>query len=218
MQKVIDNNYNLVGGVYRETKQQSNFKIVKLGEICNFIRGVTYKKTDVSNDVTHNIILRANNININNSFNYKNLIYLRDDFVIHSEKLLNNEDILICIASGSKNHLGKIAFVEFSKPHCYAGGFMGILRGKTNITSRYLYFMLCSKNWQNYITQKIVGTNINNLNKNILNNFKIPLPSIEQQQEIVNELDNHQKAIIEAEQVIDMHKKKINYRLDKLFN
>ena len=53
---------------------------------------------------------------------------------------------------------------------------------------------------------RIVGSSINNLNSTILNEFNIPLPPLEIQDEIVRELEQYQKIIDGSKQVVDNYK------------
>ena len=185
-------------------------KIVRLGDVANFIRGVTYKKEDSVLFKTVNTILTADNININNTLSIKELklIFLKEEIIIPKDKLLNKHDVFICTSSGSKNHIGKVAYIN-ENIGCFAGGFMGILRVKNSIIPKFLYFFLTSKFVKNQIRDISVGANIRNLSSNI-NNLIVTLPPLETQQKIVEELDNIQKGIDCLNEAIDSLKKQLN--------
>lgn len=202
--KIEANDYNLVGTRYREIKRQSGKRqMVKLGEVLELTRGVTYKKDDEVLKETQNIILRANNISIENGLYLQDLVFLNENINLQNEKLLKENDIFICLASGSKNHLGKVAFIDCENANkYYAGGFMGILRTKEGVSSRYLFYTLNNLHWKEYIINNVNGTNINNLRFNLISNFEIPLPPLEEQIKIVEKLDVIQKSIKEAQNLI----------------
>lgn len=81
-----------------------------LDEICNFSRGLTYSKKDEV-ETSNNIVLRANNIDlISNSLNFDELKYINSEIIIPEDKKVKANSIMICISSGSKSHLGKVAF------------------------------------------------------------------------------------------------------------
>ena len=57
--------------------------------------------------------MRATNINLdNNKLNLTKLKYIKESIKIDDDKILKKGDILICTASGSMSHLGKVALIE----------------------------------------------------------------------------------------------------------
>jgi type I restriction enzyme M protein len=178
---------------------------VELGEVCEFIRGVTYKSTDETNNKNGCGVLRANNIDIDNKLNLKEIKYIRKDLQLDETKKLHKNDIFICIASGSKKHLGKVAYIKRELPY-FCGGFMAMLRSKDNILPKYLFYTLISKEYSNFINNLTVGVNINNLKSSQLFKFKIPLPPLEIQEQIIAQLDSYQKIIDGARQVVENYK------------
>lgn len=164
------------------------YELQKISEFCELIRGVTYKKTsEVTNEGYD--VLRANNINLDNSLNTEDIkkISYHENFS-DLKKLIKN-DIFICLASGSKQHIGKVAFIS-ENTNFYFGGFMGAIRVKNNsLNPKYLYAFLTSNIFNSYLSNTIFGANINNLSSQILYNFKIPVPPIEIQNEIANKIE-----------------------------
>lgn len=196
--------YNLTASRYEENKDYTNcqYEMVKLGDICELTRGITYSKNEET-DKSNNIVLRANNINLaTKKLDLSDLKYLKEDFVIDSKKLLKKDDIFICLASGSKEHIGKVAFISENMPYMF-GGFMGSLRTTSKNSSKYIYYILSSELFSHYLKSTITGVNINNLNSKILYQFEIPLPPLEVQEEIVKELDQYQAIIDGAQKVVD---------------
>lgn len=160
----------------------------KLEDLANFYRGLTYKKTDEV-EYSSNIVLRANNIDLEtNHLNFDELKYLREDFYIDDFKKVKKNSIIICTASGSKSHLGKVALIDNEYNYAF-GGFMGMLIPKNNIYSKYLFYSLITERYKDYIDNIANGTNINNLKFSDISSFFIPLPPIEEQKKIVDKLD-----------------------------
>ena len=160
----------------------------KLGDVCEFYRGLTYTKNDEVS-FSKNIVLRANNISLlHNKLNFEELKYIQNKIKIKNEKIVKKGALLICTASGSKKHLGKIALID--KNYNYAfGGFMGQLIPNKNILSKYFYYCLITDSYKNFIKNLSDGTNINNLKFKDLQIFKIPLPPLAEQKRIVAILD-----------------------------
>lgn len=167
---------------------KEGWKTVKLGDVCDFFRGLTYGKTDEV-DFSSNIVLRSNNIELKSfKLNLAELKYISDDFVIPSEKRVKKGSLLICTANGSKEHLGKVALID--KDFNYAfGGFMGLLVPSEEILAPYLYYMMLSDSYKKYIKSLSDGANINNLKFKDLAVFELPLPPLEEQHHIVSILD-----------------------------
>lgn len=173
----------------KKIKIETKWETEKLGKIIKVIKGVTYSKKDQVYKATPNIILTADNITLDNCLDIVKKVYLKNDFNINSTAKLIKNDIFICFSSGSRKHVGKVAFIENNTEY-FAGGFMGILRSKSdNINMKYLYLMLSSPSIQENIKLEGKGANIKNLNEEI-KSIDIPLPPIEIQKQIVNEINN----------------------------
>ena len=87
---------------------------------------------------------------------------------------------------------------------------MGVIRKKSEvIESLYLFYLLRSFKFNEYLGKAISGANINNLNSTILSVYKIPLPPLEVQRKIILQPDNYQKIIDGAKQIVDNYKPEI---------
>ena len=87
-------------------------EIKKLGEVVTFQRGLTYSKDDEV-DFSSNCVLRSNNIELESmSILLDELKYIREDFIVGEDKKVKKDTILICMSNGSKQHLGKVAFID----------------------------------------------------------------------------------------------------------
>ena len=189
------------------TKKVSNtiFPKIDLGDLIVFERGLVYSKKD---EVENNGIkvLRANNIDVlSGKVNFTDVKMIDKKSKVNERQKLKKNDVFICVASGSKDHIGKVSFIE-DDLDCYFGGFMGVIRVKGSIIPKYLFFQLRHQTFNSYLRNRIVGASINNLNSTILNEFNFPLPPIEVQEEIVRELEQYQKIIDGAKQVVDNYK------------
>lgn len=166
----------------------SKFPKVALIEVAEFTRGLTYTKSDEV-DFSSNVVLRANNVDLNSgTILYENLKYLRDSFHIPREKKVKPGSLIICTASGSKSHLGKVALIPESIDMAF-GGFMGMLSPRDGLDGRYLYYALRSPMYLDFISKVTDGANINNLKFSDLGLFEFPLPPLDEQKRIVAKLD-----------------------------
>ncbi len=174
----------------------------KLSEICDFQRGLTYSKEDEV-DFSNNIVLRANNINMEkNILDFTELKYIKDEILIHENKKVKVGSLVICTASGSKSHLGKVALID--KQYDYAfGGFMGQITPKDEIDSKFLFYIFTSEAYKDLIGRLSDGVNINNLKFSDLEDFPIPLPPLPEQLRIVSILDEALKKLDQAKENIE---------------
>lgn len=190
----------------------------KLGEVSHYYRGVTYnKKQEVSPNSGGTKIFRANNINIGtNSLNYDDIKEISNDVKIKDFQWLYKGDILICAGSGSKEHVGKVAYIMDDLNYSY-GGFMGKIVTDDLLSSRYLFHLISGVLFKKYLEVALNSTTINNLNSEIVNNFKIPIPSLAEQERIVGILDTFTAAIDNLKKQIELRKKQYSVLIDSCF-
>ena len=159
-----------------------------LGDVCEFQRGLTYSKSDEV-DVSDNVVLRATNIDLTtNLLTFDELKYISDKVVVPENKKVKKGSLMICTASGSKSHLGKVAFIDDDYGYAF-GGFMGMLTPLNGLLPKYLFHLLTSEDYKDFIGALSDGANINNLKFNDLKRFSVPVPSMAEQQRIVGILD-----------------------------
>ncbi len=189
----------------------------KLGDIGEYIRGVTYKKNQEINNLECGIkVLRANNITLSNHLNFEDIKVINKNVKIRKEQYLKKNDILICAGSGSSEHIGKVAFIDTDFDYVF-GGFMGVIRIR-EINSRFVYHIFTSNIFKQYLEKSLNTTTINNLNANILQNFLIPIPPLEIQQEIVKILDAFTELNTELNTELKARKKQYEYYQNMLLD
>lgn len=168
-----------------------------LGDLCEFHRGLTYAKTDEV-PISNNVVLRANNVNlVSNALDLSDLRYIADTVQVPVDKKLRRGSLLICTASGSKSHLGKVAYVDGDYGYAF-GGFMGQITPSVGVDGRYLFHALTSPDYKDFIAALSDGSNINNLKFNDLRHFPVAAPNLEEQQRIVAILDEAFEGIATA--------------------
>ena len=168
-----------------------------LGEVADFERGLTYSKTDEVAQ-SRNGVLRANNIDLTTKLlDLTDIRYIADTVQVPPTKKVRKGSLLICTASGSRSHLGKVALIEDDYDLAF-GGFMGLITAGHAVGSRFLYYLLTSERFQEKLDSLAGGTNINNLKFKDIADFSIPIPSLEEQRRIVAVLDEAFAAIATA--------------------
>jgi type I restriction enzyme S subunit len=176
---------------------KAGWQLKTLGEVCGFQRGLTYSKGDEV-ESSNNIVLRANNIDVDsNLLNLADLKFISDKVTIPETKIARKGSLLICTASGSKNHLGKVAYIDDDYGYAF-GGFMGMLTPCDELSPKYLFHLMTSYQYKDFISSLADGVNINNLKFDDLRLFPVPFPSIPEQQRIVTILDQAFEGIAAA--------------------
>ena len=193
----------------------SQFSLEPIEDLAEVIRGVTYSKEDQVLEITDNVILTADNITLSGNLEINKQIYLRTRKKLDSDKRLKKNDCFVCFSSGSKNHVGKISFIDKDLPF-YAGGFMGIIRSNSDrILPKFLYAILNSPSYRQIISDESNGNNIQNLSQSI-GRIKIPVPPIDVQKQIVEEIGKVDKSVSDSMLRIDKCESDIESLLSSL--
>ncbi|MBK7578417.1 MAG: restriction endonuclease subunit S [Ignavibacteria bacterium] len=174
--------------VERGAAMKKGWQIKTIGDLGEFQRGLTYGKSDEV-DVSDNVVLRATNIDLaTNLLIFDELKYISEKVVIPESKKVKKGSLMICMASGSKTHLGKVAFIDDDYGFAF-GGFMGMLTPKSDVLPRYLFHLMTSEDYKDFIGALSDGANINNLTFDKLKVFPVPVPPLSEQHRIVRILD-----------------------------
>jgi type I restriction enzyme, S subunit len=196
---------------------KAGWEMKRLGEVCEFQRGLTYAKVDEV-DVSDNIVLRATNINLaTNLLDLSELKYINDNVVVPITKKVKKHSLMICTASGSKSHLGKVAYIDDDYDYAF-GGFMGMITPKASLGSRFLFHLMTSGAYKDFIGELSDGANINNLKFDDLRNFIIPIPPFSEQQRIVAILDEAFEGIATAKANAEKNLKNARALFDSYLN
>jgi type I restriction enzyme S subunit len=189
------------------------FKTV--GDIATYTRGVTYGKNDEQTDGAIRV-LRSNNITLSsNTVNFDDVKTVSDSVRVRDNQWLRANDILISAASGSKAHVGKVAYIYEDIEYCF-GGFMAVLRTSSGMDSRFLFHLLIGSTFSNHLDSALSTSTINNLNASIMNAFRVPVPHLEVQREIVKVLDTFTKLEAELEAELEARRRQYQYYRDAL--
>lgn len=165
-----------------------NCEYKRLGDVCDFRRGLTYSKNEESQTPTDVAVVRSNNIDLSTySFITDDLKYLVSNFVVPKDKILVKDSILMCMSNGSSSHIGKVAYIDKDYPYAF-GGFMGLILPH-DIESKYLYYFFRSQTFKIAVDKLGNGINIANLKFSTLSKLPILVPLKNEQQKIVSELD-----------------------------
>ena len=189
-------------------------------DVCDLIRGITYNKSQEAKTETEDAhkVLRANNITLYlNVLNFEDVKLVSKDVVVKPEQHLYAGDILMCAGSGSKEHVGKVAFISENINYTF-GGFMAVVRCKAGILPRYMFHILSSHYFSSHLDVQINSSTINNINKQVMQSFAFPVPPLPVQEEIVRVLDAFTELQAELQAELQKRKQQYNFYRDNLLS
>ena len=213
LEKLIEKKRAIKQGAMQELlRPNEGWEVKKLGEIGKCHRGVSYNpERDLypyDTDITVRL-LRSNNIQ-NRNLDLNNLQFV-DRAIVKSNQILQNNDIVICMANGSKQLVGKSTIYNDKDNNKYTfGAFMGCFRIDENLaSSSFVAVTFQSFQYRSYIDVLLSGSSINNLNPSNIESIDIPFPSWEEQVRIATILGE-----LDAE-IAGLEQKRGKYKLIK---
>ena len=156
-------------------------------DVSQYFRGITYKKEQSSTTSCSGMlpIIRANNID--GALCFDNLVFVKET-LISDEQKIKTGDIVFAMSSGSKKHVGKCAISTKDFKGSF-GAFCGLLRPIHEINNIFLSYSFKYREFRHYIESISKGTNINNLKRGHLLDYKLPLPPTNEQRRIVAKIE-----------------------------
>lgn len=151
----------------------------KLGDVADFIRGITYKPNDLVENFSEGSTVCMRTANVQVQLKQDDLLSVPISLVKNKDKFLIEGDILVSTAN-SWNLVGKCCWIPKLDYSATAGGFISILRAnQEKLDQRYLYHWFNSPNTQ--LLARNCGrqtTNISNMDLERCLSIKIPLPPL----------------------------------------
>ena len=171
--KIIEELKKLKCAIIENVLNNCHDNKMQLGDVGIYIRGLTYSSNDVV-EQKGTIVMRSNNIINGSLLDYDNNV-VRVNKQISKDQQLEHEDIVVCMANGSSDLVGKSSFYDGK---CLSpitvGAFCGIYRSKEPITK----WLFQTNRYRRYIWNSLQGGNgaIANINgEDILRmSFSIP--------------------------------------------
>lgn len=177
---------------------KDDWEVKKLGELGKCHRGVSYSPEKDLHPFDKNFtvrLLRSNNIQ-NRNLDFTDLQFVNSE-IVKENQILQENDIVICMANGSKQLVGKSAIFKTKDSLKYTfGAFMSCFRvDQTLASSLYIAANFQSYQYRNYIDVLLSGSSINNLNPSNIESISIPFPNISEQTRIATILSDMDEEI-----------------------
>jgi type I restriction enzyme M protein len=191
--------------------RNSSFPIVSIGDVCEMINGYAFKSDDLKNEEGTGLIpvIKIGNLTRDGKIDTEGIQYHSYNDSL-KKYLLESGDILVAMTGATT---GKVSIIE-------KGGFLlnqrvGSIRIKNEevLLNNYLKQLLFSNHFYQYCQLNAGGGAQGNISPSQILDYEIPLPPIEVQQVIVRELEQYQKIIDGARQVVENYKPVIDIDL-----
>jgi type I restriction enzyme S subunit len=198
-EKLIEKKKAIKQGVMQELlKPKEGWVTKKLGEVGMCLRGVSYSpETDLDLDENENNLSLLRSNNIQDGLLHKNNLQFVKSHIVKEFQIIKDSDIIICMANGSKQLVGKAAIIDNIKRNRYTyGAFMGCFRVNSNNNPNFIFALMESKQYRDYIDILLAGSSINNLNPGAIESMSFQIPDRSIQDSIAELLGDIQKSII----------------------
>ena len=179
-------------------KVPKEWEVVRLGEVCEFKRGFSYRSNQITKDFTKVRFITINDIEKEGGIKRNSeKIFIKESVNIDPELFLNKGDILIANTDMSKGFIigAPILIENINGKLIYSMDLTKLIFNKSKINSKFLFYYLK----HNIIRQKMKsfaqGTNVLHLNHDLAKLLKLPLPPLPEQQKIAEILSTVDKRL-----------------------
>jgi len=155
------------------------WEVKRLGDFGKCLRGVSYSgDTDLSSHDTNttNRLLRSNNVQAA-TINTKDVQFVNRERV-SEQQIMQVNDVLICMANGSKGLVGKAGIFKINDGYVYTfGAFMGCYRTQPQLADpAFVFFLFQTNQYRDCINNLLAGSSINNLKPSAVESLEFDVP------------------------------------------
>jgi len=202
-----DENISLAINNYKTIDIQSNFELIQLNKVVQIESGKREKGGAKDKGIPS---LGGEHITSKGEISFEKEKFISEEFFQTMKKgILRNKDVLI-VKDGATT--GRVGIYKNEFKNAAINEHVFILRANENLVPEYLYYVLRSDEFQSALKNKIQGI-IQGINLKFAE-LLIPLPPLEKQQEIVDEIEQYQKVIDGARQVVENYSVTFDYKHD----
>jgi type I restriction enzyme M protein len=216
-QKIIDGAKAVVENYKPKIDIDSDWEMVKLGNICSIGDGNYSSKYPKASEFVEKGIPFLTATNLKNGTVVKNGIrYISKEQHLQLTKghVLKND--LVIVVRGSSTGNNSIVPSEYEGANLNSQ--LVFLRvSDKRIDSRYLFAVFNTHNVQKIVLNAISGSAQPQLPNGVLLSIKIPLASIETQHQIVTQIEKEQALVNASKQLIEIFEQKIKDRIAKVW-
>lgn len=212
-QKVIDWAKMIVDSYKPTIKINPEWEMVKLGDVADFIRGPFWWSLKKEIFVNDGYLVYEQNHAINWDFSFWRYYITEDKYNEMSRFSVKTWDLLISCSWT----MWKVSIVPENHKKWIINQALLKLTVHDKISNNYLKYLLESPEYHNrYFSNQSWAIIQNVVWVKELKEIQIPLPSLEEQNQIVAEIEKEEAMVENAKQLIEAFEKKIKDRIDEI--
>lgn len=213
-EKIINGCKQIVDNWKLKFEIKEEWKLVELNTLVENTSGLWEGKKEPFIEVN---VLRNTNFTMSGIINYSNVAKLQVEEKQFLNKQLQYGDIILERSGGSKDQpVGRVVFFDKKDNNYSYSNFTSKLRVINNsINNKYLFYILLffykiglTEQYQTYTG------GIRNLQLKDYLNIQIPIPSLDEQQEIVAKIEEEQKYVDGCKKMIEIYQEKVKKAID----
>lgn len=213
-QKIIDGAQQVVENYKPHIQIDPEWEMVELGEVCEVKNGYAFRSEDfVENGIQ---LIRLGNVK-NNLFDVQNnQVYLPEHFrEKYASFLLHYGDVIISMTGTTgKTDYGNVCMINQHQNYFLNQRVGKIIFKSDRINKKYLLFISSLEYFKNLIFRNSAGgVRQANISAQQIENIKIPVPSIEVQDEIVKNIDTELSIVDKNSELITIFEQKIKNKI-----
>ena len=211
-QKIIDGAKQIVNHYKPSISINPDWEMVELGTLAKLIGGSTPSKENPSYWANGNVDwITCSDFSENPMYIENSIRKITEKAVKENSTSILPKDTLVLVTRVS---LGKMSFVK--KPTALNQDLTGLIFDEIKISKRYAYFFLLS------IATKIEndghGATVKGVTRDYVKDIKVPLPSLEEQAEIVKRIEEEQALVKGNKKLIALFEQKIKNKINEVWN
>jgi type I restriction enzyme S subunit len=181
-----------------------------LGEVADLVRGIAFPKEDKSHVHRPGDVACLRTTNVQKNVEWADLWFVPAKHVKRDDQNVRTGDILISTAN-SYELVGKVAQVRSLPTPATLGAFISLIRPKEGVHPKFLYHQLAWGKTQTRIRELSSNTtNISNVSTKKLATLELLIPSRDEQELIVSEIETQFSRLDEA--VANLQRVKANLK------
>lgn len=212
-QKIIDGARQVVDNWKPQIEINPDWPLVELRFVCNITCGFAFKSENLLKNQPDNSYLPVVKIG---SFDHRGQLsateYEYHKYFDELEKyIIHRGDIIIAMTGAT---VGKTAISQGDK--FLLNQRVGLIRCNDKSTQEFLKYVLYSDSFYEYCQRTAGGGAQGNISPKYILDFKMYLPSIKEQNEIVAKIEVEQKVVEGCKELINLYEAKIKNVIDKV--
>jgi type I restriction enzyme M protein len=218
-QKAIDHAKAIIESLEKERRyfghalrKLEGVEWVELGEVAEVIGGFAFKSENLTKEIKPKYlpVIKIGNIGRDGKVDVRETDY--HEFTNKLKKfLIMKNDILVAMTGAT---VGKIAISD--NDHLLLNQRVGLIRSKSNVLEEYLKHLLLSYNFYEFCQKTAGGGAQGNISPSQILNYKIPLPPLEIQKQLVAEAEKEEEIITANRRLIEIMERKIEEVLSNI--